>query len=127
LYTWDLAQTIAPAGWHLPSQAEWQTLIDNLGGEEKAFDKLLEVGTVHWFSPNPGNNDSKFTALPSGYFIPRDGLFSSLGQLTMFHSSTEFPGSPTIATGLILRGNAEEASIEGRPKTLALPIRFIKD
>ncbi len=127
LYTWEFAQTIAPKGWHLPSQDEWQTLVDYLGGADEAYDKLLESGVTHWFSPNSGNNESKFTALPSGYFDQRDNSFNYLGHLTMFHSSTESSSRPTFGIGMILNPNYPESLIEGRPKMLALPIRCIKN
>ena len=56
LYSWETAQTVAPDGWHLPSQAEWQTLVDYLGGAIRhGVKKLLESGTAHWESPNTGN------------------------------------------------------------------------
>ena len=128
LYTWEIAQTIAPEGWHLPSQAEWEVLVYYLGGASKAFNKLLESGTAHWDSPNSGTNDSKFTALPSGYYDQRDeAFFNAMGHLTMFHSTTESTDDISIAYGLILNSNFLEAGIEGRPKMLALPIRCIKD
>ncbi len=62
LYSWETAQTIAPAGWHLPSQTEWETLVSFLGGSDAAYAKLLEAGTVHWGSPNSATNISGFTA-----------------------------------------------------------------
>ena len=127
LYSWETAQTVAPDGWHLPTQAEWQTLVDYLGGTGQAYNKLLESGTAHWDSPNTGTNESEFTALPSGYFDQRDNSFNSLGNLTMFHSTTEYSGNTTSATGLILNPNYKEDLIEGRPKMLWLPIRCIKD
>lgn len=127
LYTWDIAQTVAPEGWHLPSKEEWYELIDYLGGADKAFNKILESGTAHWDSPNTGTNESKFTALPSGYFDQRDNSFNYLGHLTMFHSTTESTSGSSFGMGLILNPNYPEASIEGRPKELALPIRLVKD
>ena len=127
LYDWDTAQTVAPVGWHLPSQAEWQTLVNSLGGDGWAFDKLCESGTSHWESPISGTNTSKFTALPSGYFDQRDNSFNSLGNLTMFHSTTESTNNNTFAVGLILNPNYPSDVIEGRPKALALPIRCVKD
>jgi len=35
LYTWDAAMRVAATvdGWHIPSQSEFQTLVDYLGGE----------------------------------------------------------------------------------------------
>ncbi len=77
LYQWDEAmqyvttpgtQGICPAGWHMPTDAEWTTLTTYLGGEGVAGGKLKEIGTVHWLSPNTGaTNSSGFTALPGGY------------------------------------------------------------
>ena len=31
---------LAPEGWHIPTEAEWKTLIDYLGGDDKAGAKL---------------------------------------------------------------------------------------
>jgi uncharacterized protein (TIGR02145 family) len=60
-------QGVCPAGWHLPSQAELEQLIDYLGGEDIAGGKLKETGTTHWKSPNTGaTNESGFAALPGG-------------------------------------------------------------
>lgn len=127
LYSWEIAQTVAPIGWHMPSKEEWQTLVNYSGGENKAYDKLLEKGTTHWNAPNSATNESGFTALAAGYFDQRDNSFNSLAYLTMFHSSSEYPGDSTSAMGLVLNQNFQEASIEGRPKKLALSIRCVKD
>ncbi len=127
LYSWETALTIAPDGWHLPGQAEWETLVNSLGGTEAAYNKLLEKGNTHWGTPNEANNESGFTALPSGYFDQRDNTFNSMGSLTMFHSTTEYPGNTSSAMGLILNQNFKEAGIEGRPKDLALPVRCVKN
>jgi len=71
LYNWfavNDSRKIAPTGWHVPSDSEWKTLIDYLGGPYVSCDKLKETGTTHWNSSNSGaTNESGFTALPSGY------------------------------------------------------------
>ena len=70
LYSWEVAQRVCPTGWHLPTDAEWTTLTDYLGGKNVAGGKLKETGTEHWFSPNTGaTNESGFTALPGGIVI----------------------------------------------------------
>jgi len=93
LYNWyavDDARNIAPEGWHVPSDAEWQTLVDNLGGNSVAGGKLKEAGTSHWDSPNTGaTNESGFNALPGGYRYGSGG-FSDMGYNANFWSSTEY-------------------------------------
>ena len=67
LYDWQTALGACPSGWHLPSDAEWTSLTDFLGGESIAGGKMKEAGTAHWLSPNTGaTNSSGFTALPGG-------------------------------------------------------------
>lgn len=59
---------LAPNGWHIPSDQEYQILIDYLGGEYVAGGKLKQMGFVDWMEPNAeAGNESGFTALPGGY------------------------------------------------------------
>jgi len=54
MYTgWLLSsgRSVAPEGWHLPTDAEWQELVDYLGGSNLAGDNLKESGTEHWAYP----------------------------------------------------------------------------
>jgi uncharacterized protein (TIGR02145 family) len=84
LYNWYAVtdkRNIAPSGWHIPSEAEWDTLIAYLGGESIAGGKMKEAGTTKWASPNAGaTNSSGFSALPGGYRY-KDGRFSDMGNL----------------------------------------------
>lgn len=68
LYNWyavDDKRGLAPAGWHIPSEKEWNILIDYLGGDLEAGGKLKAL--TDWESPNKGaTNSSGFTALPAG-------------------------------------------------------------
>jgi uncharacterized protein (TIGR02145 family) len=69
LYNWFAVNTkkLCPAGWHVPSDAEWGTMLSSLGDIDTRGDKLKEAGIVHWKSTqNIGNNESGFTALPGG-------------------------------------------------------------
>ena len=63
-----LRKQLAPVGYHIPTDTEWTTLTNYLGGDSVANPKLREVGTCHWFTPNTGATDEVgFTALPGGY------------------------------------------------------------
>ena len=51
----------------MPTDADWTTLTNCLGGSMDAGGKMKEIGTVHWENPNMGaTNFSGFTALPGG-------------------------------------------------------------
>jgi uncharacterized protein (TIGR02145 family) len=71
LYTWHTIiddRNICPTGWHIPSKAEWNTLINYLGGFPIAH-KLKEVGYLHWRESTysiAGTNETGFSALPTG-------------------------------------------------------------
>lgn len=87
LYTYDAAKGACPSGWHLPSDTEWTTLINYLGGEEVAGGKMK--ATKLWNSPNDGaTNSSGFTAFPGGG-ASTNGYFNGLGDNVSFWSTTE--------------------------------------
>jgi uncharacterized protein (TIGR02145 family) len=91
LYNWYTVNTgkLAPIGWHVPSESEWQVLIDYMGGGEVAGGKLKETGFNHWISPNQGaTNSNSFTAIPGGYRAYQ-GTFNSIGEYGIWWSSTK--------------------------------------
>jgi uncharacterized protein (TIGR02145 family) len=105
LYTWSAAmngaassssspsgiQGVCPAGWHLPSNAEWTELTDYLGRAVVAGGKLKD--TTHWVGTNEGaTNESGFTALPGGH-REYDGSFHLIGIWGIWWSSTESSSS----------------------------------
>jgi len=91
LYNWHAVNTkkLCPAGWHVPTDSEWTTLITNLGGENEAGGKLKEQGILHWDSPNIGTNETGFTALPDGHRGSDYGDFFYVGKVGDFWSATE--------------------------------------
>jgi uncharacterized protein (TIGR02145 family) len=82
LYNWyavDDARGLCPSGWHVPSDAEYTTLTDFLGGTSVAGGKMKESGTGHWNAPNTGaTNSSGFTGLGSGTRSSSGGFFGLL-------------------------------------------------
>jgi uncharacterized protein (TIGR02145 family) len=99
-YAVNDSRNIAPAGWHVATDAEWQQLEMYLGMSQAEADsigwrgtdeggKLKEAGTTHWFSPNTGATDeSGFTALP-GSSRNLSGDYGNMGYYALFWSSTE--------------------------------------
>jgi len=108
LYNWyavNDSRGIAPLGWHVPSDCEWQTLIDYLGGDSIAGGKIKEAGFSNWESPNSGVKErSGFSALPGGYRY-HDGFYFK-GYTAFFFSSTEH-STCTAWTRLVNYNNSE--------------------
>ena len=134
LYNWYAVNDprgLAPAGWHVPSDGEWTTLTDCLGGVDSAGGKMKEEGTVHWNSPNTGaTNSSGFNALPGGYIDP-GGYFVYNRIEGIFWSSTSVSNSDAWyryldnATSNIYRGY--NGYFNDQHKTDGFSIRCIKD
>lgn len=90
LYQWEAAKLACPNGWHLMTDNEWSELINNLGDEYTAGNKLKEIGTEHWYGTNVEvTNESGFTALGGGY-RDSDGDFINLSIAGHFWTSTTY-------------------------------------
>jgi uncharacterized protein (TIGR02145 family) len=63
---------LCPAGWHVPTDDEFKTLLAAVGGRNSA-DELKTTGTSDWAAPNSSaTNSSGFSAKGKGY-IDADG------------------------------------------------------
>lgn len=90
LYNWYTVNTgkLCPAGWRVPTDEEWTSLTNLLGGEKAAGGKLKEAGMIHWDSPNTdATNETGFTALPGGYRIS-NGVFTGLRDYGKWWTAT---------------------------------------
>ncbi len=133
LYQWDEAmqyvitqgaQGICPAGWHLPTDAEWTNLTDYLGGEAVAGDKMKEAGAVHWAFPNNATNSSGFTALPGGTRFT-SGNFYDLRYDAYFWSSSQYASSN--AWYRVLGYNSANVYRNDNDKPYGYSVRCLKD
>jgi len=127
LYNWYAVNSgkLAPTGWHVPSYAEWTTLINFLGGTSLAGGKLKESGTTHWNSPNIGaTNESGFTGLPSGLRQNSSSTFYSSGILGYWWSTA---ADPQIDWPFGLQNNWNSVLNINMPKTNGLSVRCLKD
>jgi uncharacterized protein (TIGR02145 family) len=92
LYNWYSVNTgkLCPAGWHVPTDEEWTSLTNFLGGDSIAGNKLRETGTLHWQSPNSGStNESGFTGLAGGYRNTA-GSFGNIRKIGYWWSASAF-------------------------------------
>jgi len=86
LYDWAAAKEVCPAGWRLPSDADWTTLTDNVGGSPIAGKKFKTK--TGWYNNGNGTDESKFSALPGGDSYS-DSSFYDLGGSGYWWSATE--------------------------------------
>ena len=87
LYTWDAAKSACPDGWHLPSDTEWDLLVNNFGGADKAGIALKHSQGWKPHDEYTGTNTSGFNALPGGH-RNADGTFSRAGEYGYWWSSS---------------------------------------
>ena len=125
LYNWYAAtdaRGIAPSGWHLPSDTEWNTLVSELGGYTVAGGKLKETGFEHWDSPNTSaTNAYGFNLLGAGYRDHTDGSFTAIKNSTYLHST--LANNVFSVYSFLAHGNL---SVMTGAK-FGFPIRLIKD
>jgi uncharacterized protein (TIGR02145 family) len=118
-------QGVCPAGWHLPSEAEWDELTNYLGGTGVAGGKLKETGTTHWNTPNTGaTNETGFTALPGGN-RSSNGSFGSIGYAGHWWSATEY--SAASAWYRLMYGNNGSVSRNIYGKEVGFSVRCVRD
>jgi len=92
LYNWHAvndSRGLAPEGWRIAEDSDWQELIDFLGGHDIAGGALKEKGTAIWKGPNTGaSNSSGFAAIPAG-FRSLYGDFRHQGLYGYYWSATQ--------------------------------------
>ena len=128
LYNWQAVNDprgLAPEGWHIPSDSEWQALTEYLGGDDIAGGKMKETGTLHWLNPNAGaTNESGFSARPGGC---RDwtGHCTNISLLAYFWSVTAADSGE--ASYLSLDYYTQAAVIDSYDKGAGFSIRCVRD
>jgi uncharacterized protein (TIGR02145 family) len=118
LYTWTTAKLACPSGWHLPSNTEWTTLVNSVGGLSTAGTKLKAKSG--WL----GTDDYSFSALPGGAGNA-DGSFSNLGFSGYWWSSTE--SSTTGAYVYDMSYNSAAIGSSNFSKGIFASVRCVKD
>ena len=129
-YTVDAAsnggKNLCPDGWHVSSDAEWNSLASFLDPTlSVSGGKLKEAGTTHWQSPNTGaTNESGFTALPGG---SRDifGHFSNIGTNGLWWTATVSDPGYSYMRGM--DSQTTSVGIAGLMTGFGISVRCIKN
>ncbi len=107
IYTWADAMKACPAGWHLPTEKDWKTLINAVGDSTTAANALKSSeGWVGYKDINGGGPDEYgFSVQPVGCWNPPDemfpkGSFSINGFSTDFWTSKELDDDNALIVGM---------------------------
>lgn len=91
---------LCPTGWHVPTDAEYQTLEQFLGMDPSQLNNYEWRGTnqgaqmkntTGWATGMNGTNTSGWSALPGGYRYGLSGVFNDIGLLSYWWTSTSDP------------------------------------
>lgn len=109
--------SIAPAGWHVPTFAEWWTMIQyiqpgtTLGRTSSVGDMLKQIGLAHWNAPNSGaTNSYGFNGYASGMRLS-SGDFSGLLLNTLYWCADSYDS--TLAHAAMLSYNNAGLDVTG--------------
>ena len=129
-------KNVCPMGWHVPTDGDWNILIDEL--DPAAVDpdvmgtqslvsggKMKETGLGHWNAQNIGaTNESGFSGLPGGNRFP-NGEFVNIGSYGSWWSSNEFNASS--AWFRLLYSFSGVVSRDDGDKGLGMSVRCLRD
>jgi len=79
---------LCPKGWHVPSDEEWQSLVNYLGGFDVAGGKMKAKSKWEGSDEKATTNSSGFTDYLAGN-RDCDGTFGRIGENSAFWTSTE--------------------------------------
>ena len=146
LYNWYTAidsRNISPAGWHVPTDAEWKTLENYLIANGYNYDgtksgnKIAKslASTVYWMTDTSDgsvandvskNNKSGFSGLPAGYRYDINGNSYGLGGQAIWWSSTNLYNLSIGSDKNMSSAYIDANSLNGY-KHYGFSIRCIKD
>lgn len=127
LYNWYAVidpRGLAPTGYHIPNDSEWQILIDYLGGNEVAGEKMRDNSAGDWnFLDKRATNQSGFSGLPCGSRMSF-GDYLGVGMFATFWTSDTVNNE--ALTRSLNYGNSIVVS-SSREKGCGCSVRCVKD
>jgi uncharacterized protein (TIGR02145 family)/uncharacterized repeat protein (TIGR02543 family) len=117
---------VCPIGWHLPSNAEWTTLVVYAGGSSMAGTKLKATSGWGSSSSNNGTDDYGFSALPGGGYHYVKGSFLNVDISGSWQTSTDFANDSAYARGMTYDYSGSYVNSDGL-KRHGISVRCVRD
>jgi uncharacterized protein (TIGR02145 family) len=124
---------LCPTGWHIPSDGEWTTLENHLGGSGVAGGALkstaMQPTPGGWNSPNSGaTNSSGFSARPGGIRYDGAGGFDGVeGHGRWWSFSAGLLGSDVFYRGLYSSVEGVERDNFHHRRSFGMSVRCLKN
>lgn len=124
LYTWPIAIKACPAGWHLPTDEDWTTLVNLYGGMEAAG-RHFKSDSDLWTNQGKGTNKSLFNAEPNG---AGDGIstYPNFGRNAIFWSAND-KDEEYAWDWILVTGWKKIMRSDGHKLTTANSVRCVKN
>lgn len=123
LYDHTTAMTACPAGWRMPTDADWALLIEKLGGVDKAGEKILAFDSVYKAAHPELTPDAKAAFTLFGGVRHADNTFTGVGQWGALWSATT--GADGATNYLFAHGD-KSISKSTNDKATAFGVRCVK-
>lgn len=120
LYTWEAAQKACPAGFHLPTNEEFESLWKAAGGDFNAG--YLIKANYGWSGETNGNDTLKFSAMPAGNMFD-DGTYGNENKFAFFWSSSTEGGDASV---WYLSSKSMGFSYMMKPKNFGFSVRCVE-
>lgn len=128
LYNWYAVKKgkLCPTGWHVPSDAEWTTLITHLSfnGYRHTEGKALKAAS-EWYNNGNGTDKYGFAAFPGGTRNYASGSFNYVGYYGYWWSFTESNTDHVYNLGMSY--SYDYVSRSHNDKKLGFSVRCLRD
>ena len=129
LYKWDAAISACPSGWHLPKMAEFEQLINAVGGERMAGAKLKSTSgwSVYKGEDGNGTDDYSFSALPAGEIAFSGNYVGQDEELLIANFWSSKESTNVFASYMSVKNCDSFATLQYNYKHYGFSVRCLKD
>lgn len=125
LYTWDAAKKACPAGFRLPTHADFESLWTAAGADFNAG--YLLKADYGWSGDTNGNDTLKFSAMPAGNRFD-DETYGNTAKFAFFWSSDDSSEgvAPGFARVWYLTSKSMAFGYMSKPKNFGFSVRCVR-
>jgi uncharacterized protein (TIGR02145 family) len=114
---------LAPKGWHIPSNAEWISLVNAYSGRNFAGGPLKS--SSGWSNADGYNTNASGLGLLPGGYCNYQGLFRQMGAAAMFWTASQTQGIQ--ASAWIFTDKSTTTASQSIPMLTGASVRCVKD